>query len=356
MSSLWPEKRADRIGAFWRPFHVLTLTLNLVSTRNLSWQQRKAMPFTVSPLHSGAAYLGPVPDQPGGVLAFYRGAYRPSSKYGGASKRGGENTGISLGTAMAISGAAVNPNMGYHSSPTVSLLLTLLNVRLGWWLGNPGAAGEGTWYRNGPPRAAGPLIMDAFGLTTDQSSYVSLSDGGHFENLGLYEMVRRRCRYIIVSDAGADPDFTYADLGECLRKIQIDFGIPVRFHDLQAMKPRPAGTTTVLTDVPYHAMGSIDYGAADGHDAKPGILLYVKASYHNCNESAGVKAYANGHPTFPHETTIDQWFSESQFESYRSLGFEIMDHILAEVQRGTTQSADLKQVLTILAEGASRKA
>jgi hypothetical protein len=373
MKDLWPEKREKRTGDLWRPFHVLTLTLNVISTRNLAWQQRKAMPFTVSPLHSGAAFLSPLTDKPGGTLAAYRGAYRPSDLYGGASHGRGprwlrrllksprgagldeENKGISLGTAMAISGAAVNPNMGYHSSPTVSLLLTLLNVRLGWWLGNPSPAGYKSWFRNGPPRAALPLVMDAFGLTTDRRPYVSLSDGGHFENLGLYEMVRRRCRYIVVSDAGADPDFTYGDLGDCLRKIHIDFGIPIRFHELQAMRPRPVERGAVLSGVPYYAMAVIDYASADGHQAEPGILLYVKPSYHNCNESAGVKAYANSHPTFPHETTTNQWFSESQFESYRALGFGIMDQILEDAQGCGTELADLKQVLTRLAAAALKE-
>ncbi|MGA8321535.1 MAG: hypothetical protein WB774_12110 [Xanthobacteraceae bacterium] len=110
--------------------------------------------------------------------------------------------GIALGTAMAISGAAVSPNMGYHSSPSISLLLALFNVRLGWWLGNPGKNGCETCQTEGPKWAAKPLFYEAFGQTTDESRYVYLSDGGHFENLGLYEMVRRRCRFIVVIDAG----------------------------------------------------------------------------------------------------------------------------------------------------------
>lgn len=357
MKDLWPEKPEERTGKHWRPFHVLTLTLNLVSTRDLAWQQRKAMPFTVSPLHCGAAFLGPLLDQPGGILSGYRGAYRPSAEYGGSNKKHDQNNpGISLGTAMAISGAAVNPNMGYHSSPAVSLLLTLLNFRLGWWLGNPAPAGDGTWYRNGPPRAALPLIMDAFGLSTDQRPYVSLSDGGHFENMGLYEMVRRRCRFIVLSDGGADPGCTFGDLGECVRKIHIDFGIPIRFHELQALKPRPTDPTEVLKDVPYHAVAVIDYAAADGEEAERGILLYIKAGYHNCNEGAGIRAYANTHPTFPDESTLDQWFTEAQFESYRSLGFEIMDGILAEAQGCSTELAGLKEILTSLAADALREA
>jgi hypothetical protein len=82
--------------------------------------------------------------------------------------------------------------MGYNSSPAVTFLMTMFNVRLGWWLGNPGPRGQRTFRRDGPRCAIKPLIDEAFGLTTDHSAYVYLSDGGHFENLGLYEAVRRR--------------------------------------------------------------------------------------------------------------------------------------------------------------------
>ncbi|WP_137156022.1 patatin-like phospholipase family protein [Rhizobium sp. FKL33] len=337
MAELWPTGEAIPRGAAWRPFHVLNVALNIVSTRNLAWQQRKALSFTISPLHSGAGSLTGLRDEPGGVVTAYRGAYRRSDEYGGADlsrprwwKRKNlleTKSGISLGTAMAISGAAVNPSMGYHSSPTVSLLLTLFNVRLGWWLGNPGPAGERSWRHSGPRHAAFPLILDAFGLTTDSRPNVSLSDGGHFENLGLYEMVRRRCRCILVVDASCDPDFTFSDLGDSIRKIQIDFGVPITFQNLQALKPRPAVLGTTVT-APYHAVARIDYGAADGDDAPDGVLVYVKASFHNDNESAGVKAYANAHPAFPHEPTTDQWFTEAQFESYRALGYDIMREVL----------------------------
>ncbi|MCV3768603.1 patatin-like phospholipase family protein [Rhizobium sp. TRM95796] len=337
MAELWPDAGEIPRGVNWRPFHVLNMALNIVSTRNLAWQQRKALSFTVSPLHSGSGALSGLRDEPGGLVTAYRGAYRRSDEYGGSdlsrwrwnkrTDKDAEKSGISLGTAMAISGAAVNPSMGYHSSPTVSLLLTLFNVRLGWWLGNPGPAGEHSWRHNGPRHAAFPLIMDAFGLTTDRRPNVSLSDGGHFENLGLYEMVRRRCRCILVIDASCDPDFTYSDLGDSIRKIEIDFGVPIVFDDLQALKPRPSALGVTI-EAPYHAVARIDYSAADGKDAPDGILVYVKASFHNDGESAGVKAYANANPAFPHEPTTDQWFTESQFESYRALGYDIMRHVL----------------------------
>src|SRR5262249_39241180 len=146
-----------------------------------------------------------------------------SAEYGGPG-------GISLGTAITISGAAVNPNMGYHSSPVVSFILTLFNVRLGAWLGNPGKAGNKTYRSNFPSWPARTTIEAAFGLTTDPNPYVNLSDGGHFDNLGLHEMILRRCHFIVISDAGCDVDFTFEDLGNAVRKVRIDMGVPVEFY------------------------------------------------------------------------------------------------------------------------------
>ncbi len=136
-----------------KPFHVINITLNLVHGKRLAWQERKATSFTVSPLTAGNPHLG----------------YRRADRYGDK---------ISLGTAMAISGAAASPNMGYHSSPPLAFLMTLFNVRLGWWLGNPGAA---SWTISGPRLAFLPFIMELFGLTDDERRFVYLSDGGHFE-------------------------------------------------------------------------------------------------------------------------------------------------------------------------------
>src|SRR5207248_8980036 len=144
---------------------------------------------SVSPLHAGTCGVG----------------YRPVLEYGGPN-------GMSLGTAITISGAAASPNMGSHSSPALTFLLTLFNARLGAWLGNPGDPGRRTWRKPDPIAGAGPLLREMFGRTTDRNPYVFLSDGGHFENLGLYEMVARRCRYIVVSDAGCDPEYAFEDL------------------------------------------------------------------------------------------------------------------------------------------------
>jgi hypothetical protein len=284
-----------KIRTEFKPFHVVNLTLNLVGGDRLAWQQRRAEPQTVSPLHCGTARLG----------------YRESASYGGKD-------GISLGTAVAISGAAANPNMGYSSSPVIGFILTLFNLRLGAWLGNPGDAGNRTWTHEGPRSAVNSLVREAFGLTNDDSPYVNLSDGGHFENLAIYEMVRRRCRSIVVLDGGCDPDFGYEDLGNALRKIRIDMKIPIEFH--QDICPPSGGTMRRC------ATATIRYSAVDG-EGTDGQLIYIKPMVLG-DEPPDVLSYHTAHPTFPHESTADQWFDESQTESYRTLGQHTVDEIL----------------------------
>jgi hypothetical protein len=302
-AGLWPKIEPRN----WRPFHVINIALNIVSTEKLAWQERKAEPFTVTPLHSGSSAL----------------LYRDSREYGG---------GISLGTAVAISGAAASPNMGYHSSPPLAFLLTLFNVRLGWWLGNPGTAGENSYKFDGPSWAIAPLLYEMFGQTTDDKAYVYLSDGGHFENLGLYEMVRRRCRFVLVVDAGCDKNFEFEDLGNAVRKAALDLGVRITFYGLSAMQFRATKTDPNLPlDPPFHAVGRIHYREADG-GGEDGIILYLKPSFNgNRIHDVGIRNYAAANPDFPHQTTGDQWFSEAQFESYRALGFETADGVLKEL-------------------------
>jgi hypothetical protein len=279
--------------------HVLNLTLNLVHGKRLAWQERKAAPFTVTPMHSGSYYLG----------------YRESRDYGGKD-------GISIGTAAAISGAAVSPNMGYSSSPVTASLLTLFNVRLGWWLGNPGVAGTNTYRRAEPRFSLRPLLSEALGLTDDSSAYVYLSDGGHFENMGMFEMVLRRCRLIVVTDAGADPDYQFEDLGNAVRKIRIDLGISIEFSAMPIHKRTGAADQTGR----YCALGRIRYSAVDGPNAPDGVLICFKPVLCG-NEPRDVLNYATQNEPFPQQSTADQFFGESQFESYRQLGQFAMETV-----------------------------
>jgi len=293
MAELWPPNQNAGSRCL---FPIINATLNLVATTNLAWQERKAESFSISPLACGNPRV----------------KYRPTASYGGPQG------GITLGTAMAISGASLSPNQGYNSSPLVSLLMMLGNVRLGWWLGNP--RDNRTSGREGPLFSFVPIVNETFGLTTDKGKYVYLSDGGHFENLGIYEMVRRRCRCIVVSDAGCDPDCQLEDLGNAVRKAWIDLGVAIRFRGINvtARKPDPI-------DGVYCAVADIFYPEPD---AKPGLLLYIKPGYHG-TEPADVRSYAAMHPAFPHEPTAEQWFTESQMEAYRVLGSHIVDLVRA---------------------------
>ncbi|HEX8649222.1 MAG TPA: patatin-like phospholipase family protein [Pyrinomonadaceae bacterium] len=302
----------------YKLLHIVNTTLNLVGGDNLAWQQRKAEPFSVSPLHSGCFRLG----------------YRRSRDYGGR-----ETGGISIGTAAAISGAAASSNMGYYTtSPLMSLLLTLFNVRLGWWLGNPGPAGDQTYFLRAPKYSIAPVLYEAFGLTNDKNKYVYLTDGGHFENLAIYEMVLRRCHIIVVTDGAQDEEYRFSDLGNAVRKIRIDLGVPIEFTSVPIYAKSPP-----LEDKKkgmYWAIGKIRYKCIDGPDAKDGVLLYIKPAVYK-TEPRDILEYKENFPAFPHQTTADQFFDEPQFESYRILGSYIMDQLCGE----GTNPLDLYQVI-----------
>ncbi|PYT03328.1 MAG: hypothetical protein DMF60_18765 [Acidobacteria bacterium] len=301
MHKLWPTNEAGKQRR--KLMHVINMALNLVGGDKLAWQQRKAESFTVSPLHSGSYCVG----------------YRRSNEYGG-------DDGISLGTAVAISGAAASPNMGYHSSAVITFLMMLFNSRLGWWLGNPGKAGDATYNLEGPWFALKPLIAESLGLTNDQSSYVYLSDGGHFENLALYEMVLRRSHFIVVSDGSQDEDDTFESLGNAARKIRIDMGVPIDFSEEICIYSRAQKKKS--KNGRYCAIGRIRYSCVDG-PGTDGILIYIKPAFYG-DEPRDIYEYARANPAFPHETTADQFFTESQFESYRMLGSHIMQLICEE--------------------------
>ncbi len=333
MGELWSEKKFGR-----RLLPVVNIALNLVGGSKLAWQERQATSFTVSPLHCGSLEVGYRPTQvPATATAAAGDNTAPGKSYGGLH-------GITLGTAVTISGAAASPNMGYHSSALVTFILTLLNVRLGAWLGNPGPAGDRTFHLDYPKFSVGPMIAEAFGLTNATSPYVYLSDGGHFENLGLYEMVLRRCHFIVVSDAGSDPGCSFADLGGAVRKIRIDLGIPIEFDEI-CIYARGAEAEQTLKGRNC-AIGRIRYPLVDGAGAEDGVLVYLKPACYG-NEPRDIYEYFKSSDAFPHESTADQFFTESQFESYRMLGVHTMEKVCA----GECPDGDFRAFIrTILAD------
>jgi hypothetical protein len=330
-SSLWSNQSHrpgdhDQMSA--RLFPVLNMSLNVLATKNLAWQERKAEPFISTPLHTGGHLVG----------------YRNSREYmGGKSATADQaKSGITLGTAMAISGAAVSPNWGYHSSPLTSFLMMLFNVRLGWWLGNPRHAK--TWRYRGPLSSWKLFVQEALGQTDDDQPWLYLSDGGHFENLGLYEMIRRRCHTIVVSDAGADPNCTLEDLGNAVRKVWIDLGVKIEFQRILVRKRSEVASAGV-----YCAIGDIIYpGEAEvGQTDRRGRIVYFKPGFYGADEPADVRAYAAANAKFPHETTLNQWFGESQFESYRSLGAYVIEAICQTDARDATAPGAGEAVLSL---------
>lgn len=319
IASLWrpvTQGGASR-NVYQRPFHLVNTALNLVHGRQLAWQQRKAASFVFTPRSAGyelpPSWVDNRVEGKGGE-ARPQNSFRPADEY---MKPGG----IPLGSAMAISGAAASPNMGYHTSPALSFLMTLFDVRLGRWCGNP--QHEIAWRKRGPRFSGRYLLSELFGLTNETTPFVYLSDGGHFENLAVYELVRRRCRFIVVSDAGQDGATTFEDLGNMIRKCQIDLGIEIELS-VDAMRPSK-DTGRCL----HHcAVGLIHYERVDGPSAAPGLIVYLKPTLTG-NEPTDIANYASAHPDFPHQSTADQWFDEQQFESYRKLGHHLCSTVFA---------------------------
>jgi hypothetical protein len=299
------------------PFLIINAAINLVQSARLAWQQRKAGSFIFTPLYCGYEFPSVSADNGYGE-ATVCGGFVPSGSY--ADGEGGQ--GISLGKAMTISGAAASPNMGYHSSPALAFLMTIFNVRLGWWLPNTGLRKPGLWRQRGPTNGLIYLWNELLGRTDAKRDFVYVSDGGHFENLGIYELVRRRARFILASDAAADVHMKFGDLGNAIERCRTDFGISIEI-DVEQLKPDAASGLSRW----HCAVGKIKYSDVDP-TARDGILFYVKASLTG-DEPQDVTAYADEHEDFPHESTADQWFDESQFESYRALGQHIIERIMS---------------------------
>jgi hypothetical protein len=325
------DLRCERNGKslYQRPYHIINCALNLAHGQDLAWQTRKAASFVFTPQHCGFELPRADPavtGAPGGTPE--RGCYRPASLYMCPD-------GVRLGAALAISGAAASPNMGYHTSAPLAVLMTIFNVRLGRWCGNP--LHHDAWKSRGPSMSALYIMRELFSLTTLDSRFLYLSDGGHFENLGIYELVRRRCRFIVACDAGQDEKFAFDDLGNAIRKCQADFGIEIELDVASIRVQKEAGRS-----LGYYALGTIHYDQRDA-GAQPGKLLYIKPCLTG-KEPSDILNYAAINSSFPHQSTSDQWFDEPQFESYRKLGY----YIAREIFSGAKARGDIEALFNSL--------
>lgn len=314
------------------PYHLINTTLNLVGGRDLATAQRSSANFLMSKCYCGSV----------------RTAYRPTDDYMGGR--------LTLGTAVAISGAAASPNMGDKTpSAALAALMTLLNVRLGYWAPTPN---RGRWKSSQARLWPFYAIREFLSNTNDLSSYCYLTDGGHFDNTGVYALVQRGCRYIIVADCGADPSPpAFEDLGAMVRRCRIDFGAEIDLDLSPLMAKPPEGgpervrgpcarryiSGTILYSVEHaESLGWPEY---ESQAARTGRILWLKPSL-TSHESGDVRQYGFSHDIFPQQATADQWFDEAQFESYRKLGettvheaFEglsVVQAALRAEQRGAT--------------------
>ncbi len=301
---------------YYGPYPIINTTMNVSTGEKLAWQERKSAPFIFTPLYSGFNSEKGNERMRLGEEEAAGFAYRHTDHY--CYPRG-----VHLGTAIAVSGAAASPNQGYHTSTAVAFLMTVFDVRLGWWVGNPNH--DKTYTRSSPAFNLAILSSELFGLSSSSAPYVNLSDGGHFDNMGLYELVRRQCRYIIVSDAEQDGDLAFGSFTQAIRNCRTDFGVEIKIAlDRIRRKDKLSSAHCVV--------GTIEYPYPEGSPMpKPGYLLYLKSSLTG-DEAADVTGYQTAHPEFPHQSTGNQWFTESQFEAYRKLGQHVVETALGSVR------------------------
>ncbi len=314
-------------GGYAGPLPIFSATLNLTTGEDLATQERKGASFAFTPLYSGYT----VGWTEGADDTNFNGFVR-TSEY---ALPGG---GLNIAAAMAISGAALSPNWGYHSKPATAFLLTMFNARLGRWLPNPRKASvtarTASVWRGFPGFLQ--LVYELMGHSDDSQEFVYLSDGGHFDNMGLYELVRRRCSRIVICDAEEDSGYLFSGIGMAIRKCRIDFGAEI---ELDLSNLRLVAKTKF--SAAHTAKGFITYPDTP---SERGEILYIKSSlipFPPKPDAASpgadpgdlpdvpgdVQNYWLEHGTFPHDSTVDQWFTESQFESYRRLGQSVIENI-----------------------------
>lgn len=312
------------------PLHIVNCALNLGGSNDLSLHTRHSASFTFTPYHAGSGYLSRVDEENLRNLSRVSDENRMEMGYCELSHYGDSKAHPTLAQVISVSGAAASPNRGYHTSPRVAFMLTVFNLRLGWWFPNPLRIGLMSssptfwlnlslkWSNSFSKRLGGLYYLGAelFGQANEKSSYLMLSDGGHFENLAAYELIRRECRVIIISDAECDPDMQFESLGNLIRICEVDLNVKIDIN-VDALRPCADGKGLSRS---HYAVGEIVYP----NSSFKGILIYLKASMTG-NEDASIRQYKDSHPDFPQESTGNQFYGEDQFESYRRLGKEVAE-------------------------------
>jgi hypothetical protein len=295
------------------PYHLWNGALNVPSSTNSGMQGRLTDFFLFSPAYCGSPLVG----------------YKETTAWEAADRH------LNVGTAMAISGAAAAPQMGLATRASLRFWLALLNVRLGYWVRRPGrkarlGSAPGLWF----------LFREMLGWMNENSGWVNVSDGGHIENLGVYELLRRRCRYILAVDGEQDQRMTFAALTTLQRLSAIDLGtrIDINLDDLRLNEQGLSRSHFRFCRI-YYPGNSYGY------------LLYLKLSLTG-NEGEFIRRYRSEDPAFPHDSTANQFFTEAQFEAYRSLGEHVGDKLFLRAIVGRladSTNVDIEQWFTVMA-------
>jgi hypothetical protein len=310
------------------PAHLINVTINATTGTGdqLTQRDRQGLPLAVTP--AGITVDGIPWDSGTGNFA---GMPLPNAK---VPRRLPPE--LSIGQWMGISGAAFSTGLGRGTSLGQAMLFTLINIRLGWWWnsGKRDAKKLSPLWRN---QAYLQRELRARFLGTDGSHWY-LSDGGHFENTGAFELLRRRAGFIVCCDCGADPNYGFADLSNLMRLARIDFGaefectrpadVPRFAPDAERLAPFFAGDEAELC-APPGPEGKLAPVADDkcallyrvryAGSADESILLVLKPRLIK-SAPLDLFEYQAKNPSFPQQTTFDQFFDEAQWESYRKLG------------------------------------
>jgi hypothetical protein len=372
----WSTRRSPAGGwsARGAPLHLINVTINetIDGKSQVEQKDRKGTGMAVGPggISAGVRHHlvfdvdAPEGEQFDDVRVFPRQGYRmfryaPDAATGKVRFAGDR---LPLGQWLGISGAAFSTGLGSRTSLGLSLLTGFGNVRLGnWWNANVPPTEKLSWFSL-VMRGLFPVqcyILDEFTARFPGTArrHWYLSDGGHFENMAGYELIRRRLPMIVILDAGGDPDYTFGGLSGLVRKARLDFGAEVEFlsyEELQtildpAVKPyfgtlemlrrgkwkrqrqpsledpkrkrdAPDPVDRARTSLAHASLARIYY---DGKRDAPGSwLLYLKPTVRG-DEPLDVLQYHGDHEAFPQESTADQFFDEAQWESYRRLGEHI---------------------------------
>lgn len=285
------------------PYPIISANAILVNDQNRKVSSRGGDSFLLSPLFVGCNATG----------------WRRTDSYQAI------HGALTLASAVAASGAAQNARAayvgkGFTRDYLVSIVMTLLNMRLGMWVANPKRKNKKI------PRYYHPVV--SYGLFggvigsgySANSDFLELSDGGHFENLGLYELVRRKTEIILLIDAEEDEKLSFPGFVSAIARIRSDFQVTFKFaadkgpeylapdQDLKFPYGAPSASQ------PYFVC-LIDYGTSKG------VLIYIKSALIK-DLSVTALGYKAENDTFPSQNTLNQFFEPPQFEAYRELGFQ----------------------------------